>query len=68
MSKCTNCKKKTTISNSMNCKWCINSYCIGCLSIEIHQCSHIAECKKAALKDLSNKLESGKINIKQIKI
>lgn len=68
MSKCTYCKRKTTISNAINCKWCENSYCIGCLSIETHQCSRMKECKQAALHDLNNKLESGKMNSKQIKL
>lgn len=68
MSKCTNCKRKTTISNSMDCKWCKNHYCIGCLSIEIHKCSHVSDCKQVALNDLSNKLESGKTNSKRIKL
>ena len=69
MAKCSCCLKKTTIANSMNCKWCTNLYCIKCLPLELHNCNSQEDCKTAALNDLSNKLENGKtVDKKCIKI
>ena len=69
MPKCSSCSRKTSIANSMNCKWCEQSFCIGCIPLEIHKCTCQEQCKNAALNDLNKRLKSGKIeHTKLIKI
>lgn len=60
MPKCSFCKRKASLGTSLDCKWCKNTYCIGCLPFEIHKCEKIDDYKENALKDLYSKLESGK--------
>ena len=66
MPKCSFCQKKTPIGRFLKCKWCTKDLCIACLAIEIHKCENCNDCKQAGLKDLTNKLESGKT--KSVKI
>ena len=69
MPKCLCCNRKTSIANSMKCKWCTQLFCIGCIPLEIHKCSCQEQCKNAALNILTNKLEEGKTkDVKLIKI
>ena len=69
MPRCASCNKKLTLVNSMNCKWCKCDHCISCLPIEVHKCECADECKKAAIENLSNKLENNKTtNSKFVKI
>lgn len=69
MSKCTKCRKKTTICIEFKCKWCEDNFCIGCLAVEAHSCIAQENRKKFALNNLSNILQKNKTkNVKIIKI
>lgn len=57
--RCFNCERKTKLM-SMCCKWCKNNFCIHCLPIEIHLCTHSDLCKSAKQELLHDQLYKNK--------
>lgn len=37
--KCEHCKKRVGIT--VECVWCKNQYCTGCIQLEVHECTCI---------------------------
>lgn len=52
--KCDYCNKKKGIL--LDCIYCKNEYCSACISLEIHKCENIEDCKKRKRNELENKL------------
>ena len=65
MSRCPKCAKKITLANSLKCKWCSCDVCIGCISLEAHNCKSLLKFKINALHDLNNNLLNGKTEDKK---
>lgn len=58
--KCPCCEKKISSTSTFECRWCTQTYCLCCLSIDKHNCSNIDECKNNNETILRSKLESAK--------
>lgn len=65
MPRCPKCARKITLTNSLKCKWCSCEFCIGCISLEAHNCKSVSECKMNALDNLNNNLLNGKTEDKK---
>jgi len=55
--KCSYCKKKVGIM-AIECKYCQNSFCTSCITLENHECKGIEEYKNKNKQILSDTLNS----------
>lgn len=60
--KCNHCWKKTQSYNIMECKYCVQKYCMSCYSVEMHDCNNYKQCKIDEQIKLEKQLLSGKEN------
>jgi predicted nucleic acid binding AN1-type Zn finger protein len=69
MTKCLSCNTNTNIIYFIQCSYCKNSYCIKCRSLEVHNCTHLIDCKKQQRSNLEeNLLNNISISHKVLKI
>lgn len=54
MVRCPICNVKINISNTLTCNFCNNSYCIKCISPDVHNCSKINDYKRIKYETFSN--------------